>query len=255
MSQTTPVGDFGQWNVEHLRLTIFHPSSPSGVDTSNLWERLMHVLPESRDERPREGVVQQAGDAGGNRLLLITRMDRFDWTIMPNPASDAGIMPTPILVDTNQAVTLMQDALRISLQAVRVVDRLAFGALLGQQVADPTEGMSRLSKYLPRLGLEEQGVSDFVYQINRRRQSFRVPHAQLNRVARWSSEQIVGGQLRIAPPLLPQVQPLRTGFVNRLMLDVNTLPGTSAIAHDRFSGLFVELVEMARKVASEGDVI
>jgi hypothetical protein len=252
MSQTTPVGDFGQWNVEHLRLTIFHPS---GVDTSNLWERLMHVLPESRDERPREGVVQQQGEAGGNRLLLITRADRFDWTVIPNPASDAGIMPTPILVDINQAVTLIQDALRISLQAVTVMDRLAFGALLGQQVADPTEGMSRLSEYLPRLGLEEQGVSDFVYQINRRRQSLCVPHAQLNRVARWSSEQIIQGQLRITPALLPQVQPSGTRFVNRLLLDVNTVPGTSAIAHDRFSGLFVELVEIACKVASEGDVI
>ena len=252
MSQTTPVGDFGQWNVEHLRLTIFHPS---GVDTSNLWERLMHVLPESRDERPREGVVQQQGEAGGNRLLLITRADRFDWTVIPNPASDAGIMPTPILVDINQAVTLIQDALRISLQAVTVMDRLAFGALLGQQVADPTEGMSRLSEYLPRLGLEEQGVSDFVYQINRRRQSFRVPHAQLNRVARWSSEQIIQARLRITPALLPQVQPSGTGFVNRLLLDVNTVPGTSAIAHGRFSGLFVELVEIACKVASEGDVI
>ena len=252
MSQTTPVGDFGQWNVEHLRLTIFHPS---GVDTSNLWERLMHVLPESRDERPREGVVQQQGEAGGNRLLLITRADRFDWTVIPNPASDAEIMPTPILVDIDQAVTRIQDALRISLQAVRVVDRLAFGALLGQQVADPTEGMSRLSEYLPRLGLEEQGVSDFVYQINRRRQSLCVPHAQLNRVARWSSEQIIQGQLRITPTLLPQVQPSGTRFVNRLLLDVNTVPGTSAIAHDRFSDLFVELVEIACKVASEGDVI
>ena len=252
MSQTTPIGDFGQWNVEHLRLTIFHPS---GVDTLNLWERLMGVPPESRDERPREGVVQQQGEAGGNRLLLITRAERFDWTVIPNPASDPGIMATPILVDINQAMTLVQEALRISLQSVRVVDRLAFGALLGQQVTDPSEGMSRLSKYLPRLELEDRGVSDFIYQINRRRLSSRVPHALLNRVARWSSEQIIGGQVRITPARAPQVQSSTTGYINRLLLDVNTLPGNSAIAPDRISGLFVELVEIACKVASEGDVI
>ena len=252
MSQTTSIADFGQWNVEHLRLTIFHPS---GVDTLNLWERLMGVAPESRDERPREGVVQQQGEAGGNRLLLITRTDKFDWIVMPNPASAPGSMAPPILVDINQAMTLMQEALKISLQSVRVVDRLALGALLGQQVADPTEGMSRLSKYLPRLELEERGVSDFVYQINRRRQSSRVPHAQLNRVARWSSEQIIGGQVRITRAQPPQVQSSTPGFINRLLLDVNTVPGTSAIAPDKFSGLFVELVEIACKVASEGDVV
>ena len=252
MSQTTPIADFGQWNVEQLRLTIFHPP---GVDTLNLWEQSMGVRPESRDERPREGIVQQQGEAGGNRLLLITHAERLDWTIVHNPATAPGIMSTPILVDLNQAMTILQGALRISLQSVRVVHRLAFGALLGQQVTNPSEGMSRLSKHLPRLELEERGVSDFIYQINRRRQSSRVPHAQLNRVARWSLEQIIGGEVRITPTQAPQVQSSRTGFINRLLLDVNTVPETSAIAHDRISGLFVELVEIACKVASEGDVV
>ena len=252
MSQTTPIADLGEWSVEHLRLTIFHPRE---VDTLNLWEQSMGVRPESRDERPREGIVQQQGEAGGNRLLLTTHAERLDWTVVPNPATDPGIMATPILVELNQAMSILQRALRISLRSVRVVHRLAFGALLGQQVANPSEGMSQLSKYLPRLELEERGVSDFIYQINRRRQSSRVPHAQLNRVARWSLEQIIAGEVRIAPAQAPQVQSSRTGFTNRLLLDVNTIPEASAVATDRIQGLFDELVEIACKVASEGDVI
>ena len=252
MSQTTPIADFGQWSVEHLRLTVFHPT---GVETLNLWEQLMGVSPESRDERPREGVVQQQGEAGGNRLLLVTRAERLDWTVIPNPATAPGIMATPILVDLNQAMLMLQNALRMSLRSVRLVHRLAFGALLGQQVKDPSEGMIRLSKYLPRLELEERGVSDFIYQINRRRQSSRVSHAQLNRVARWSLEQIIGGEVHIAPAQGPQVQSSTTGFINRLLLDVNTVPRNNAIATDRIPGLFVELAEIACKVASEGDVV
>ena len=58
MSQTTPIADLGQWSVEGLRLTIF---CPGDVDTSNLWEQSMGDRPESRDERPREGIVQQQG--------------------------------------------------------------------------------------------------------------------------------------------------------------------------------------------------
>ena len=131
MSQTTPIADFGQWSVEHLRLTVFHTP---GVETVNLWEQLMGVSPESREERPREGVVQQQGEADGNRLLLITHAERLDWTVVPNPAIAPGVMTTPILVDPNQTMTMLQKALRMSLRSVRLVNRLAFGALLGQQV-------------------------------------------------------------------------------------------------------------------------
>ena len=251
MSQTTPIADLGQWSVEDLRLTIFYPGD---VDTSNLWEQSMGDRPERRDERPREGIVQQQGEAGGNQLLLITRALRLDWTVLPSPATDPGIRATPILVDLNQAMSILQKALRKSLRSVRVVHRLAFGASLGQEVPNPSEGMSRLSKYLPRLELEERGVSDFIYQINRRRQSSRVPHAQLNRVARWSVEQIIGGEVRITHAQAPQVQS-STAFTNRLRLDVNTIPETNAIATDRIPGLFDELVEIACRVASEGDVV
>ena len=251
MNQIAPIVDFGQWSVEHLRLTIFHPS---GIHTLPLWEQLMGVSPENRDERPREGVVHQQGEAGGNRLILTTYAERLDWIAIPNPTTGPRIVAAPVLVDINQTMTLMRRALDVSLHSVRVVNRLAFGALLGEQVANPSRGMSRLLKYLPRLGLEDQGVSDFVYQINRRRQSSRAPHAQLNRVARWSLEQIIGGEVRISAGQAPQ-QSSTEGFTNRLLLDVNTVPGNNTIAIDRIPGLFIELMEIAGKVASEGDII
>ena len=62
-TQTTPIVDFGQWSVEHIRLTVCHPQ---GVQTSKLWELLMGVRPESIEERPREALIQQQGEVDGN---------------------------------------------------------------------------------------------------------------------------------------------------------------------------------------------
>ena len=117
MDQTTPIVDFGQWSVEHLRLTVFHP--PHGVQTSEFWELLMGVRPESIEERPREGLVQQHGEVDGNRLLLVTHAERLDWTFVPNPTVNLGAnitpaLTTPALIDPNQAVHKLQEALDIS---------------------------------------------------------------------------------------------------------------------------------------------
>ena len=264
MTQTAPIVDFGQWDVEHLRLTVFHHS---GVQTSGLWEQLMCVRPESIEERPREGLVRQQGQADGNRLLLVTHAERLDWTFVPNPTVNLGpnmtpALTTPVLIDPNQAVRKLQEALDISLQAVRQVQRLAFGALLGQEVANQTEGMNQFSKYLPHMALGEQDVSDFMYQINRRRRSSNVSHAQVNRIARWSLEQVITGEVHIgigpaqAPRLMsPSVSPSAPRFINRLLLDINTAPGNNAIAAGRMPGLLVELINLSCKVATEGDIL
>ena len=246
------IADFGPWGVEHFRLTLFHPPS---VQTLPLWEQLVGVRPESIEERPREGVVRQHGGVDANRLFLATQGERLDWTFLPSPTADQGIAAAPTLSDPEQATLTLRRALDISLRSVRQVHRLAFGVLLEQRVTSQADGMSKLSKYLPHLNLEGQGGSDFIYQINRRRQSSVVLHASVNRVARWSLEQFVGGEVRITPTQVPQLQQFGKGFVDRLLLDINTNPENNAIAPARMPGLLVEFIDLAHKVASEGDVL
>ena len=246
------IADFGPWGVEHLRLTLFHPL---GVETLQLWEQLVGARPESIEERPREGVVRQHGGVDGNRLFLATQGERLDWTFLPTPTADQGIDTAPVLADLEQATLTLRRALDISVRSVRQVHRLALGVLLEQQVANQADGMSKLSKCLPHLNLEGQDGSDFIYQINRRRRSSVVPHARVNRIARWSLEQFVSGEVRITPTQVPQLQQFGKGFVDRLLLDINTNPENNAIAPARMPGLLVEFIDLAHKVASEGDVL
>ena len=45
-----------------------------------------------------------------------------------------------------------------------------------------------------------------------------------------------------------------THFARKLVLDINTTPRTSAIANDKISGLFDEMVNMSSELAIQGDV-
>ena len=254
MSEAISPSDFAEWDVESLRLSIFHPTDPTGRPLSGLWEKVMGVSPESIDSRPRERVLREQGGANGNKLLLVTQAQRLDWNLLPDPAADREIGNPPILTALDQGIPMLRKALGVSLQSVRLVDRLAFGIVLMQQVSDLSEGMSQLSKYLPHMGLEHREGSDFIYQINRRRRSSYAPHVRINCLAKWQLEEFHSGSLRITPAQGPQWESSEPGFVSKLVLDINTAPDNNAISTDKMPNLFVELTAFAREIAVKGDV-
>ena len=200
----------------------------------------MGVSPESIASKPRERIQREQGDANGDRLLLVTRPQRLDWSLLPVPAADGKIGSPPTLTTVDQMIPVLQKALDISLQSVQQVPRLAFGAVLIQRASDLSEGMSRLSKYLPYLDLENGVGSDFIYQINRRRRSSYAPHVRINRLAKWQLEEFHSGSLRITPSQVPQLETTESGFVSKLVLDINTAPDNNAISTDKMPGLFVK---------------
>ncbi len=241
---------FGQWSVENLRLTIFHPSdtSPTG-----LWEQLTGVSPESIDERPNQGVRREQGDAFGNRVQLVAQKQRIDWNVVPNLAPGSDHYPT--LTASDRAMTALRDALSVSIQRIRQVHRLAFGATLVREASSLDDGMSYLAEFLPHMDLEHRGGSDFIYQINRRRPSSIARQVQVIRLAKWQLDQFQSGAIRISPSQGPQVQTSELGFVSRLFLDINTAPENNAISVSRMPNLFVELTAFAREIAVRGDVL
>ena len=250
MTESIPVADFAPWRVETLRLTIFHST---GSPISGLWEGLMGISPETVDSKPRERVLREQGGANGNQLLLAAQPQRLDWNFIPNPPADPETRSLPILTAVDQAIPVLQKALDVSLQSLRQVPRLAFGAVLTQQASSLSEGMNQLSKCLPHMGLESP-VDDFIYQINRRRPSSYAPHVQINRLAKWQLEQFQSGAIRIIPSQNPQWEFSESGVVSKLVLDINTATENNAISADKMPTLFVELVVFAREIAAEGDI-
>ena len=71
-----------------------------------------------------------------------------------------------------------------------VVTRLAFGAVLLSGVSSPYEANSTLGPLLPSVDLDPEGVSDFLYRVNRRQPLQSRDGLLANRLGTWSTIQV-----------------------------------------------------------------
>jgi hypothetical protein len=134
------------------------------------------------------------------------------------------------------------------------IARLAFGAIVLCPVEDHQTGYQRLNQYVP-VELDPVASSDFIYQINRRRDSNTgIPELVINRLSRWS---VAHGTLTnfALGPTGPIATSGPTYFACRLQLDINTVPGSSTILPgQQIPRIFYELVELGEEIIEKGDI-
>ena len=186
-------------------------------------------------------------------MLLATQSQRLDWNIVPSLPANSDTTKLLFLADIDQALSLVQRALDVSARLVQQIGRLAFGAVLLQQVSNMSDGMGCLSTYLPFLDLERREGTDLLYQINRRRRSSLVPHVLVNRLSRWSLEYAQSAALLVSPARRPRLETSETQTVVKLFLDVNTAPENNAISPDKMPILLTEFLGFAQEIATSGD--
>ena len=238
---------FSGWDVESLRLSIFHAFRDP---QEGIWRALVGANPTSTERRHQEPIVLEHGEVSGNRLLLVSQSERLDWHIQPQPNRTEGTELTfPTLTDAERGMNLLRDALITSTKPIRPVLRLALGLNLLQEVDDTHKGLAILSKYLPRLELETHGTENFVYQVNRRRGSSSAKNIRINRLARWSLDEgqteliSIGGQ---GTNVARRIQ----FFAAKLILDINTV-GTSAISVEKPQGCSANSNTWPRKLQNK----
>ena len=216
-------------------MSIFHPER---VARPGLWEKLMGDRPQAINDRPRDGILQEEGNVEGNRLVLSSRARRIEWRVLPIPPTDPKGGSAATLTELGKGISLLARAVTISTDEIRQVERFALGAILLKQPPDEAEVLRHLLRYFPDKGLDSSDTSDFMYQINRRRRSASAPHVLVNRLARWSLEQVHSGNLQISAAAPPSVQMFGSRLTGKLVLDINTAPENNAISVDRLPSFF-----------------
>ncbi len=210
------------------------------------WEELFSVPPEKHHKDFGTGTIELNGNIEGVFTVLVATPVTFElrW--------QADADPTPAFLgfgSLDERARGFQDLCErwLELSSCPPLQRLGFGASLNLPVGSREEGYDRLDQLLPRVDLDPRSL-DFRYQINRRRVSDSVPQVEINRISRWSVQELMMGLVD------PHAQSRSMGMSCSLEVDINNVMANMAIDPAHLRALFTELLRTGVEIAEKGDV-
>jgi hypothetical protein len=244
------------WQVETLRMTAF-PAPVSAIDASSWWEALMKEPPEKRTTEPRRKSQRDEGSLGDGKLILGVDPVRIDWLYTLREDHKVEIEGIQTIGNFPETLETFLPLINrwFALNTCPPMQRLAFGAILMQPAETRQAGYQKLSGYLHAVTLDSEGISDFLYQINRRRDSTcDIPELRINRLSQWSVAARGVTEISVGPEI-SKLSRIPLNFACRLSLDINTVQEfTGELPQECTPQIFQELVALGCEVASQGDI-
>ena len=240
------------WRAEALRLSVF-PVNPQDAIGTPHWENVMGSPPESVTRPPQmpHRVIEE-GPWENSRLQVEGQQGQIDWRTFSRTPGPGGPMVIGRFVEVADPFFALMT--RWLANSCPPVNRIAFGANLLMSEAPLADISRQLDTMLPSVTVDADGTRDFMYRINRRRQSNADPSLQFNRLATWSAMQSVGLEIAIGPGGATLRSTREVSFC-RLELDINTVPVEQrTIPPDTVPAVFRELLDAAREIADQGDI-
>lgn len=241
--------ELGEWQAETLRVTVF-PSPTATIAQPTWWSDLTGETPEKRITRPREGVFIEQGSWGGRKLSLGMNPTRIDWVF-------GGIEDDSPLGVFNDSLNAFRELILRWLPTCPPIHRLAFGAIVRAPVENREAGYRQIAAYLPHIQLDPVNSSDFLYQINRPRDSTSgVNGLRINRLSKWSVGVFAVIPLNIAPsPSRVEVYSVPQTFSCRVEIDINTSQEFSGeLPQALLPKILEELIALGQEIIREGDI-
>jgi hypothetical protein len=243
-----------EWQVQVLRLTAF-PHPAVRFDRGMWWEEVCRGLPDSEVTERAKDMYTATGPFEGGRLRLRVQPGRIDWLL---EATEQDFLGVPTIGDLPGSLDAFCElaARWFAVEGLPQLMRIAFGTVLLHPVADRETGYKQMQSYLNYVQLDPAGSSDFMYQINRPRDSQSgIPQLCVNRLSKWSVLTYQPAILHLGPQGIEPVSQPTAQYACRLELDVNTV----ADFHGRFEreqlqSVFNELVELGKEIVREGDI-
>lgn len=242
--------DLSTWQAESLRITCFLGSATE-FNSANWWQEVIGEQPENTVVRAREGFRQDEGYVNGRKVLLGVQPIRIDWLMGPN--ENEGELTIGSFQDgLDSFLELISRWFRIS----PPLRRLAFGTVLVLPVDSRESGYKLLGNYLPNVKLDPIGTSDFLYQINRPRNSqLKIPELMINRLTKWSVLKRGLARFELSPDARVSLLPSSETVACRMELDINTSAEYKGdLPSDKLINIFNELVDLTKEITLKGDI-
>ena len=176
---------------------------------------------------------------------------RVDWLFSPGEVVGTALESPPAYVES---VGPFLELFGQWKPAVPIV-RFAFGGISNLESPNAEASYSIMSNYM-NFDLDRSLSSDFIYQINKKRESGVISPVLINRLTKWSCAQ--AGQVAFAivdEKITSMAEPGGVRCFCRLEFDINTIPIDGyVLPEDKLIPLANELDGMAREIMREGDL-
>jgi hypothetical protein len=244
------------WMANSLRMTaILSPAAQ--LPKHSLWEEVIGQPAEKVTSQPRAGVQQEEGSFGGGRLSVIVQPARVDWVLAVDN-NQATNSPIPSIGPFVDLLNLFADKMTRWLEMSPAIQRLAFGSVLLLPMDEESSARQQLFAYLPLNPQNFENAQEFLYQINRPRNSISgISNLLINRLSKWSV--ITWRTINFSSSDFTSNISTYSEFPDSLSccieLDINTSPNYQEdLPKEKLSQIFRELVDLGKEIVQEGDI-
>jgi hypothetical protein len=248
------------WLCESLRLSaLWH--LPTGAESALSWEAVVGLPPETSESQPRQGTNRSTGPVKGDTAILELRTapGRADWLLVPVIGPGSLDQPTfPNIGPVDEVLRFFDGLLFSKAAGAYPAPRFGLGVTGLHMAADRDASYAELTSLLKTISPKLEGAVEFLYQINRPRQSTVVAGLMINRLSRWSSIAFGGVRLAFAMPSSGKESPLPQSIkplnATRVDLDINsTVDRHEPVPAAQREALLRELARLGPEILRSGD--
>jgi len=240
----TEIEKYSRWRAEQIRITFFSDKIEE-ADASKWWEAVIGEPSEQKTILPKQNLYQEQGNYCKGRLVLSVHLNKVDWLYIPIE----GEFFIDSFLDSQEVLSELMPKLY---KTFPPINRFAVGYILQVPVNSRKEGYEFLAELLPGVKIDADKSSDFIYQINRPRNTTTgIASLSINRLMKWSVG--VVKQIAISPGGVEFNNP-ENSFA-RLELDLNTSANfIGALPQDKISSIYLECIDLAKEILIKGDI-
>lgn len=240
------------WHPVQSRITTFQPDDAMMDDWAQWWRQTFNDEPLQTETRPREQLRSVNGPVDHGIMVITDRPGRTDFVLQPHAGQpNAPLSPSDPTTPYSEIVNSIANPIKGWLQSRSTIYRLAVGAVLLSPSPDIHAVYAKLSTLLHSVELDGLTEPDFLYRVNRPRESVSLPGTYINRVTTWAIAQ--GQDAAFVPGVQsPQTSPIQ--YAAQLDLDINTRAEPSQVFEAATSiAILDELLRIGEEIAAQGE--
>lgn len=205
------------WGVQSLQ-AVWFTTGQITTPAADLYEAIVGARAAATQNLPVGNLAVAIGNVGTNSYRVQVAPARIDYFLNPTAPPQAGGANVNLLTNVDLAIDEFVQRVHRGIPLIGGVIRLALVANISHEAADTRESIALIAA-LTGLTIPFDDGSDLLLQINRRLGLRSIQGAEVNRLMKWSVEEVQ--TIAVMPGSAPSVA---RDFLATVTIDINIVP-------------------------------